>query len=268
MSLENTFIEDLEKSCRSIITIGSPDSGKTYLALKYIVHCLNNNTYEEYHLVLPQYKAEYNNSYGFLKQFKDIVRIYDEYDPIIIEGIQKIRKTKRILFMCDDATGSLDINKDRSLLKLMSTTRHAKGCTVWLICHASKKVISKPIRSCAKYIFITSIESLEVLEKDIYADYISMIYKKMGQKFDDFLSDYTNIMDSNEYGIILISRRTKGDSTEGREVKLDLNVNTWSIYNEEIKMVAKKPVQKSHPLLQTVTRDRVHEYQHYLNSRR
>lgn len=240
--MEYNFLDDLSKSGRSIITIGSPESGKTYLALKYLIYALNNKHYDEFHLVLPQFSYEQNDSYAFLKSYKDNVFVYDMYDDIVVKRINLLKKKKRIFFLVDDLTGNIDFYKDKELVKLISTTRHGKGgCTVWLICHASKKVLSKSIRNCVKYIFISSIESDNILRTDIYEDFASIYYKKQKKGYDQFFDDYMAIMDNNEFGIILLARRIKNDKIDGRGLDIDFEVNKWNLYN--VKPIA-KPVAK------------------------
>lgn len=244
-NLEQKFLDDMKQNCRVCLTIGEPDSGKTFMILKYIIHSLNNNIYDEYHLVIPQFNSEKNDSYEFLKQHKNKVFIYLSYDPVIIERISKIRLIKKVFFMVDDGTGELDVN-DKRLLKLASTSRHGFGCCIWLIAHASKKVIGKGLRGVVKYIFINSIDSVEMLEKDIYNDYVSMTYRRNGLKFDDFFNDYNNIIENNEYGCFLIARRTQQNEKVGRLCLVDLNVNQWNLYNEKEnkKIIAKKEPEK------------------------
>ena len=246
-TLEKTYLDDLSENSRVSLIIGEPDSGKTWLVIHYVMHSLNNNLHSQYHLVIPQYKSEQNDTYRFLKDYKDKVFIYPYYDSVIVERITKIRLTERVLFMVDDATGELNPNQDKPLLKLCSTSRHGKGCTIFLIAHASKKVIGKPIRGVVKYIFIHSIDSVEMLEKDIYNDYVSMNYRRKGKNFDNFFDDYNNIMENNEYGCFLIARRTQDNLYKGRLCQIDLNVNQWNLLNETPNKQSVKPKKEITP---------------------
>ena len=44
--LEGYFLHDLSNHGRPILSIGAPNSGKTYVAMKYVVYALNNQIYD------------------------------------------------------------------------------------------------------------------------------------------------------------------------------------------------------------------------------
>ena len=60
-----------------------------------------------------------------------------------------------------------------------------------------------------------------------------MYYKSRNLKYEDFFRDYLNVMDNNEYGIILFFRRSKSNDHNGRSLDIDWNVNSWNLYNEQ-----------------------------------
>lgn len=70
------------------MSIGSKHSGKSYMLLHYIKYAMDNDLYDEYHLVLPVYEFEEKDSYAWLDKHKTKARItiYTEHDPIIIEN--------------------------------------------------------------------------------------------------------------------------------------------------------------------------------------
>ena len=74
-NIENDFINDLYKNDRVILAIGMKGSGKTHLLINYIKFALYQNQFSEYHICLPSYKYEQNNSYDFLKQSKNNIYI-------------------------------------------------------------------------------------------------------------------------------------------------------------------------------------------------
>lgn len=229
MNLEEDFLKNSHN--RNIITIGSINSGKSHMALSYLFYALTNNLYEQYHLILPQYKTEENGSYNFIKQFKEKCFIYNTYDDLIVEHVDDLRYKENIFLLIDDSTGKLSFAQE-PLIRLFSTCRHGKGCTTWCITHASK-IAKKTLRSLTTYTFITNILSEKVLE-DIYEDFLSLYYIKKGKKYQDFLADYNNMIDTQQYPQMLIARNTNG------KIEVDFNCNTWNITKSK-RTVEKKP---------------------------
>ena len=75
-NIENDFINDTMKNDRVLLSIGQKSSGKTHFLINYIKFALYKNIYTEYHLCLPSYQYEQNQSYDFLKQSKNNIYIY------------------------------------------------------------------------------------------------------------------------------------------------------------------------------------------------
>lgn len=234
-TIETEFLQDNAEHGRSIMSLGTPNSGKSYLALKYLVWALNNNIYDEIHLIAPMIHAEENDSYGFLKQYSKKVFLYQKYHEVVAKKIDKLRESKKIMFMIDDATCELLNNIDNTFIKLWTTTRHSKsgGLTFWVIAHSGKRVLPPMIRQNIKYIFLYSIESAELLDDTIFKEFVSLQYFNEGKKFKDFVKDYMTSMKKHKFGCILIARK----------MGIDWDVPSWNLYNQRAK-TAKKEVKE------------------------
>ena len=114
-------------------------------------------------------------------------------------------------------------NCDNTLLKLWVTTRHSTsgGVTVWIVLHSARRSVPPMMRENLKYLFIYRIESAELLEETIYKEFLSLKYRKQGKKFQDFVEDFEEVMEREEYGVILVARK-KG---------VDFNTNKWNFIN-------------------------------------
>ena len=145
----------------------------------------------------------------------------------------KARKTKKILFLVDDASAELLQNIDNRFLKLFTTTRHGNGCTLWLITHSAKKILLPMIRQNLTYVFMYNIESEDLLET-IYRDYKSLEYKASNRGFNDFVREFMQNVSNKQYGCCLLARQ-KG---------IDWDVKAWALLNEKPIKVAKKPPPK------------------------
>lgn len=210
--LETDFLNDLKNHSYGLISIGQPNSGKSYMMLSYVKYALYNNIYDSIHLVLPQYCTEESDSYGFLKNYKKKVFIYTKYNELIslkLLSQNNSEKKKKIFYAIDDATGSLFKSLDKSLIQLYTISRHI-NITTWLIAHGSKSVFAKLLRGIVKFIFVYSLESSKILQ-DIYEDFFSLQYESEGKKYKDFIKIYNEKVINIKYGSILIMRQNSTD---------------------------------------------------------
>ena len=184
------------------ITIGATNSGKSYLALCYIRYALKHNLYGEYHIIAPHMKDEQNKSYDFLKQHKDKVFYYTKFAYDILDYVEKRKQNNTVFFLIDDATGMIaNDNFQTELLRLFSTHRHKKQITNIIICHSSKN-LKKSLRALCHFIFITQIYN-EPLLKDIYTDFLSMIYTDKNKTYKDFLSEYSQCRKEEYFQMVI-----------------------------------------------------------------
>lgn len=189
--MENTFLTD--NDCRVILSIGSKGSFKTTLLLNYIRYALAMNLYDRYFLVLPQFHNK-SGQYEFLSKYKQMT-IYNNYTQRVSNDVLKNCNGKiKVFFAVDDATSKgLEISKDMKLLHILSTTRHL-NCQVWLLLHASRRVLSVPIRSLVDYMFIHKVSNRKLLES-LWEEFLSM--KDEFFEFKKFSSYYNNILNSD-----------------------------------------------------------------------
>ena len=95
---EQSFLDDISKNGRFILSIGSKGSGKTYLMMAFLKYCLQNNIYESIHFVCPSYEGEQNNSYNFIENQKHI-QIYQHYNEGVSKKVDVSRRKKKTLFL-------------------------------------------------------------------------------------------------------------------------------------------------------------------------
>ena len=215
---EKKFLDDISKNGRFILSIGSKGSGKTYLMMAVLKYCLQNNIYEAIHFVCPSYEGEQNNSYDFIKNQKHI-QIYQRYNEGVSKKVDISRRKKKTLFLLDDASGELLYNIDATLIQLITTTRHFKGCTIYLACHSCKRILTSIIRQNVDSLFIYKIINMKLLN-DLYDEYFS----QFKDKFKDFKSSYL-IWTKEKYSCIHFSLHDEG---------IDVNVKNWNILKNQI----------------------------------
>lgn len=212
MSMKD-FLEQPLDSCRTIISLGKPGSGKTYNML----NCLKNYwlpqaIFSEVHLVLPVFKYEQNDSYEFLKNWKGKTKIYvyDGYHPKISERLIKKQqdfitkhgreKAPKLFFGLDDTTHQdASLYKCRNIIEISTTSRHLNIHT-WVIMHYNKGVIPPKVRNQINYIFVLQLSQFAL--EDIYKSYFD--FPREFPKFKDFLDYMLKLYEEDEYACLLI----------------------------------------------------------------
>jgi len=223
--LQEKFLNDTTKTGRFILSLGSKGSGKSYFLLLYLRYCIYNNLFERYHLILPMFESEQNDSYGFLKN-QNHCFIYDGYSPKVVQLVEKERLKYKTLFIIDDASAELVKNlNDQTFLKLITTTRHGKGCTVFACVHSSKRILAPAIRQQIDYLFLYKVSNKKLLY-DIFEEYASMTY----DKFNEFMRMYREAMETN-YNAVLFTIHSQ---------YIDNSINTWDLL-QSYKDVQLKP---------------------------
>lgn len=180
---ETEFLKDAHKSF--IVSIGMKRHGKTYMMLQYLKYALENDLFDYYHLVLPQFGHERDGAYQFLNQYKNKVKVYDRYHKVISDKLLKDLGKQHNFFVIDDATGELGRNFDDSLTKLVTCNEHGLSCAIWMCIHAGKKVLPPLARGMLNYLFLYYTTN-QVMLKGFWEEYFSKIYRT----FDEFLNVY------------------------------------------------------------------------------
>jgi hypothetical protein len=81
--------------CTTILSMGPPRSGKTYLMLKCVKEWLEMGMFEKYVMVLPSFKNEADGSYDWLMEHENVT-VYESYHDHI--GKQLLRNKKRTTY--------------------------------------------------------------------------------------------------------------------------------------------------------------------------
>lgn len=194
---EQEFLKDSPKSF--IISLGMKRQGKTYLMLKYMRYALQNNLFEEYHVILPQFGHERDGAYQWMQkpEYKKKIFIYDKYHQVVCDKILKILINKHIFFCIDDATGELLQNFDTSITKLITCNEHGKTCCVWFNIHSAKRILPPIARQMLNYLFLYGVDD-GLLLKGIWEERFSRIYRK----YDEFLNVYDEAMKTEKNAIM------------------------------------------------------------------
>lgn len=211
INLEDEFLEDVTKTGRFIMSIGIKGGGKSFAMLNFLKYALSNEIFESYHLVLPMYKLEQSDSYGFLRNQKQCY-IYNGYSEKVSKNVEKERAKKKTLFIIDDASAELLYNLDSTFSRLITTSRHGKGVTVWICVHSAKRILTPLVRQNVDWMFVYKISNVKLLQ-DIYDEWLSMQF----ETFKEFMQYYRYAMQT-KYNSVLLTNQV--DS-------VDLDVVEW-----------------------------------------
>jgi hypothetical protein len=222
-NLESNFITDNKKNGRVICICGRKGSGKSYLATNYLAVSYLYNTYDEYVLIFPEFNSDNNDdTYDFIKTQRNTT-VFTSFDPSIIDSVKEKSKTKKVLFILDDATGYLMQDKgQQQLCGLTTTCRHGKGVTVILICHALKSVLKPVVRGMIDYLMIGAFTNYTIIKKQLYEENLSML---MDEK--DFIEDYKELIIAHDHNFLLIDGKCR----------IDFNVEDWQLSHFDRKQV-------------------------------
>lgn len=220
-TLEQEFMEGFSKG-RVAVSVGTKNSGKSYMMLHYLHYCLENNIYAEYYLSLPTYTFEQKDSYKFIREYKGKAKIYvySMWDEMIINRIKQSDPKVKKLCLVDDASGNFRLNATQVELTFMAQIRH-HNCSIWLIFHMLRHALPATFRCCIDYLFVHMNTNRRGLEA-IYEEFLSLVFPT----FKEFLEYYKNNILSEEYNSLLIYTREVG--------KYDPECKTWAINQKDI----------------------------------
>ena len=208
MSLYNFLDEPIKGYTRFTLIIAEPGGGKTHLMNNVLKYYLANNTFDEYHLVLPAFKNEADNSYDYLrnKKYAKYVFIYPEYHPKISENIYKEQyienPQKKIFYWIDDSTGEEDLFQDPYICKISTKTRHLRTA-LYIIAHSECAGVIKPkVRCQAAFIFIGAMHRF-ILEK-CFKSYVNL--PDVFPNFKTFVKFMDEEVYSQKYGMLFVDK--------------------------------------------------------------
>ena len=205
------------------MSIGSKGSGKSFTLLHYIKYAMDNDMYDEYHLVLPVFEFEQNDSYHWLTKHKtqSKIFIYTEHDEMIINAlIGRKQPYNKAFFGIDDSTGSWKLQADAYELKFLSRLRHYK-VTQWVVVHTVRAALPASLRSQIDFLFLFMNTNRKALEA-IYEEWLSITIPTFKEFMEIYKKDVLNV----EYGSMLIWCRKPG--------VYDTDVKGWQILQEKI----------------------------------
>lgn len=224
--MEKAFIQSVLKN-RVILSLGTKGSGKTYLMLNYLRYSLTHGLYDMYILVLPAYVIEQQDSYKFLKEFEQEknVYIFDHYDEFItaqfLKDQENPKKEKlKTLYIIDDASGENIWNIDPHLKSLITVIRHLET-TLWLLVHATSRILAPFLRSNTDILLLCKVTSYKLME-NIYDEFLSLTPQYYGKK-NQFISDFIELH-KDKYQTMYIDMR---------EDIIDMQAGNWK-FNKKI----------------------------------
>lgn len=210
------FILQPTEACTTTFSIGPRGCGKTFIALESIKIWLSQNVFTHLFLVLPDFKDEQHDSYGWLTPHKNVT-VYESYNTKIGKEIleradknfeehksKNVPLEKYLLFI-DDATGQgKQLMRCEHLVKLSTSARH-KRCHTWFCIHATAGIIPPKIRYMTGYIFIYDVHKEHL--KTLYKEFINFPKDfKNFKEFDAFFDEYVR---SRDHGCLLINHQYK-----------------------------------------------------------
>ena len=212
------FLEQPNDSCRTILSLGYPNSGKTYNMVRCLMYWLQSETFAEVHLVLPVYKYEQKNTYGFLENYRGKTKIfvYNGYHEMMARKLleqQKKKGSKPIFLGIDDSTHQKsELMKSEVLTEIATTSRHLKIHT-WLIMHYNKGIIPPNVRQNLGFIFVFCL-SKKAME-NIFEEYNQ---NNKFESFKEFFPTVSKKYTEDKFACLLIDNIHK---------VFNFNVSTW-----------------------------------------
>ena len=227
---ESGFIEQFSTQSLTICSVGQQMSGKTHFHLQLLKLSLDYNLHNKYHLILPAYSNEQNDSYNkvFKKNDKRI-KVYNKYHPIICNFINTDSDEHDTFVLIDDCTGEMEhIARDDAFKKMFTRIRHHGGNKLYIgLCMHYSKVIPPVIRSNATYFILYFLSNYKAIE-DFYDENIRVLYETslIGSNTNarnQFKSDFKRIVMDTKYGAMMF-----GKNGDGKYI-LVKNFNEWEI---------------------------------------
>ena len=168
--------------------------------------------------MFPSLYVEAKHAYSWCLNIKKFT-IYTGYHDSIIEKLYKQNsnenKQKKTILIIDDATAfcnELRLSTNEIIVKLVSQARHYK-CTIWLLVHTLKNVISTTLRDNLSFIIIYDITNKRLLDT-IWEEYLSIFVDEK-----EFLVWYRQLEQIPYSSFLLKTKKTIG---------IDINSNEWT----------------------------------------
>lgn len=204
-NIERRFFDEICKKNGVVVQIGVRYSGKTLWFCSALSYFIKNDCFESYHLVLPSYRFQRDNTYKFLellpKDKGDRITIYEDFGVEIVELLLKNRKKNgNTLFLIDDATNFNELfYTNENVKKLITLARHLSIST-WLVSHTLLKTLSPQIRANISYIVLHRVSNMNLLSS-FHEEILSMFIDKK-----DFLDFLKRELRANDFYALVIDK--------------------------------------------------------------
>lgn len=191
--------------CTGVFSLGEPGGGKSYIMLQCLRYWIQNNFFKEYHLILPSYKNEMNDSYAGLAEISNVF-IYESYHQKIASDLlkrsDKDKSKSEKYFLCvDDASSQgKTLMQFPDLIAIATQGRHYR-IQSWFLMHHTKGIIPPKVRSQTKFTFFYNMHVGAL--KDCFREYVNF---SEFRDFKLFLSFWDEYVISNKYGCLLIKK--------------------------------------------------------------
>lgn len=221
------FLDQPNKACTSIFSIGERGTGKTFVALQSIKYWMQNNIFDHYYLVLPDFEDEQNDSYAWLAEYKNVT-VYEgyhsKYGREILERSKKNKEEhklhnkpleKYMLFIDDAANEGKKLMRCQNLLEISISARH-KRIQSWFCLHAVANIIPPCIRNAVGCIFLYPVG--RAVLKLMYKDFIN--FPKDFKNYDEFELFFDEYVTDVEFNAFLLFKPKRPN-------KYSVWVNQW-----------------------------------------
>lgn len=208
------FLEQPSKATGTIYSIGPRGSGKTFLMMQCIKYWLENNVFDHYYLVIPDFEDEQNDSYSWLKDHANVT-VYEGYHSKLGKEIldrselnkkdntSKGTKLEKYMLAIDDATGmGKTLMKCEHLVKISTSARH-KRVHFWACLHATAGILPPKIRYMTSYIFIYDVHKEHL--KTMYKEFIN--FPEDFKNFNEFNAFFSQYVRSKKHGCLLVNHQ-------------------------------------------------------------
>lgn len=201
------FLDQPNEACRAVMSIGCPGAGKSFTMLRCLQYWIEHDVFDEYHLVLPQFKHEQNDSYAFLHKYENDqeIKVYNSYHNQIATSLlasqyKKLEKDKnyKIFLAIDDSTSqSTNLMKSDDMIKIVTESRHAHIHS-WVVMHYARGIIPPKVRTNLSHVFMYKLQASAI--KEMFDSYI----KIPDMKYDDFNEIVKTAVFNQKHGCLLI----------------------------------------------------------------
>lgn len=201
----------VEEHCTGVFSLGEPGGGKTYLMLKCINEWLNMGIFAEFHLVLPSYRNEMEQSYKGLADIKNVF-VYEKYrekqaKELIDKANKnaeefkagKIKQRTKYFFAVDDATSQGKELMQCPYIKRIATEGRHLFIQSWFCLHHTANIIPPAVRGQTKFTIFYNMH--QVALKTCWKEYINF---SEFRKWNDFIEFWDSYVINKDHGCLLV----------------------------------------------------------------